>query len=310
VASAEAGQQRCGIERAHRRDHAEGQPPAQQAVKLVDFGAQGVGISEDAAGAGQRDLPRLGDEHPPSGPAEQLHPELLLEPSHLLRDGGLCHVQFLRGEREAAVPGHGGEVAKLPKLHDRSIVDAYESPNDSVFDLWLCEADTEVVPVGASADLRTDIRPGDVGAIVAFQGREYADQYGLDSRFEAGVAQAVADFAIAFAEDPEAGRLWLAEDEHGLHGCIAITRETAERGRVRWFLVAREARAQGLGRQLLSEALAYARERFQSLELETFSELEAAAHLYRSAGFELVDSAPHNEWGREIQLQHYELRLG
>src|SRR5436190_16537485 len=164
--------------------------------------------------------------------------------------------------------------------------------------------------VTASSDFRTDIGPGDLGAVVAFQGREYGEQYGLDYRFEAGVAQAVAQFGIAHGQDPAAGRMWLAEDEKGLTGCIAMTREGAGRhGRVRWFLVARRARGQGLGRRLFEEAMAYARERFDTLELETFSELTTAARMYRAVGFELRDTQPQNDWGREIQLQHYDLRF-
>ena len=164
--------------------------------------------------------------------------------------------------------------------------------------------------VAASSDFRTEIRPGDLGAVVELQGREYAEQYGLDHRFEAGVAGGVAAFGLACAEDPEAGRIWLAEDEQGLLGCIAMSREGERHGRVRWFLVARRARGQGLGRRLFDEAMAYARERFDTLELETFSELTTAARMYRGAGFEVRDSRPQGDWGREIQLQHYELRFG
>ena len=104
--------------------------------------------------------------------------------------------------------------------------------------------------VTASSDFRTEIRPGDLGAVIAFQGREYGEQYGLDFRFEAGVARAVTEFALA-----------------------------------------------------------YARERFDTLELETFSELTTAAQMYKSVGFELRDTRPQNDWGREIQLQHYDLRF-
>jgi GNAT superfamily N-acetyltransferase len=157
--------------------------------------------------------------------------------------------------------------------------------------------------------MRDRLRPGDIGAIVALHGHEYGDGYQLDERFEAGVARGVARFVLALAEDPEAGRAWLTEDDQGLTGCVAITRETDTHGRLRWFLVAQRARGQGLGHQLLDAALSYARERFASVELETFAELTAAAHLYRSAGFEVQDSRPFSEWGREIELQHYLLRF-
>jgi GNAT superfamily N-acetyltransferase len=166
------------------------------------------------------------------------------------------------------------------------------------------------VHVSAPPELRTRIEPGDVGAIAGLHGREYSDEYGLDPRFEAYVAQGVAGFMFELAADPEAGRVWLAEDAGGLAGCIAITRRSESHARVRWFLVARRARGGGLGRRLLDEALAYARARFALLDLETFSELTTTGHLYRAAGFELRESTPQAEWGREIELQRYELRLG
>jgi GNAT superfamily N-acetyltransferase len=165
------------------------------------------------------------------------------------------------------------------------------------------------VDVTAPPALRTQIRPGDIGAIAGLHGHEYSAEYGLDARFEAHVAQGVAAFVLAFTANPEAGRLWLAEDDAGLAGCIAITRSTDTHARLRWFLVARRARGRGLGRRLLDEALAYVGMRFSSVELETFSELRTAASLYRAAGFELRDSAAQAEWGREIELHHYELRL-
>ena len=157
--------------------------------------------------------------------------------------------------------------------------------------------------------MRDRLTPGDIGSIVALHGNEYGDGYRLNESFEAQVARGLGEFALALARDPEAGRAWLTEDDQGLTGCVAITRETDSHGRLRWFLVARRARGQGLGRELLDAALSYARERFATVELETFSELTAAAHLYRSAGFEVQDSRPFDEWGREIELQHYLLRI-
>jgi ribosomal protein S18 acetylase RimI-like enzyme len=161
--------------------------------------------------------------------------------------------------------------------------------------------------VSASSDFRTQLRPGDLGAVVELHGREYGEHWGLDPTFEAGVARTVAEFAVACARDPEAGRMWLSDDNQGLVGCIAITREGDRHGRVRWFLVARRAQGQGLGRRLFDEAMAYARERFDTLELETFSELTTAASMYKAVGFEVTDERSHSDWGREIQLQHYRL---
>jgi GNAT superfamily N-acetyltransferase len=143
----------------------------------------------------------------------------------------------------------------------------------------------------------------------SLHGREYAAEYDLDFTFEAYVGGSIARFALVLADDPHAGRIWMAVDEDELLGCIGVTRTNDAEGWLRWFVVARHVRGQGLGRKLLSEALAYARERFELLKLETFSELAAAGHLYRSSGFVVTDAEPRSQWGRQIELQHYALRF-
>ena len=102
---------------------------------------------------------------------------------------------------------------------------------------------------------------------------------------------------------------WSARASSGAVSCSA-TRAAGE-GRVRLFLLARELRGQGLGRRLLDELLAEARAAgYERLTLSTFSDLRAAAHLYREAGFRVVREETTPRWGRErFTYQHYELRL-
>jgi GNAT superfamily N-acetyltransferase len=70
-------------------------------------------------------------------------------------------------------------------------------------------------------------------------------------------------------------------------------------------------RGRGLGRRLLGEMLSKAAEvGYARVVLETFSELEAAAHLYRDHGFEVVSADAAPRWGRDrITYQRYELEL-
>jgi GNAT superfamily N-acetyltransferase len=158
--------------------------------------------------------------------------------------------------------------------------------------------------------IRHELRPGDLGAVTAMQGIEYGEQYGMDITFEADVARGMGAFGRAIAEDPEAGRMWIAEDGAHMVGSIAVTRESDSLARLRWFLVRRTARGTGVGRRLLDEAMAYIRERdFERVELETFSELTTAARMYLDLGFEVADAEPRLQWGREIELRHYELTL-
>ncbi len=68
-------------------------------------------------------------------------------------------------------------------------------------------------------------------------------------------------------------------------------------------------RGHGLGRRLVAEALELAeRAGYDTIGLETFSDLRAAAHIYRGHGFELIWAETGPRWGREdLTYQRYEL---
>jgi GNAT superfamily N-acetyltransferase len=158
--------------------------------------------------------------------------------------------------------------------------------------------------------IRHDVGPGDLGAVTTLQATEYNAQYGLGRKFETDVARGLADFGDALSADPGAGRMWLAEDGDDLIGSMMVTRESDTLARLRFFLIVRAARGKGLGHRLLDISLDYAREcGFRKVELVTFSKLQAAAHLYSQAGFELCHSEPSTRWGPEVELRRYELTL-
>lgn len=158
--------------------------------------------------------------------------------------------------------------------------------------------------------IRRELRPGDLGAIVEHHGRVYGPEYGVDSTFEGHVASTVARAALrGFPSPREAICLVELGGEHV--GSLALTDEGDSEATIRWFVLNPEVRGRGLGRRLLVEMLDKAEEvGYARVGLETFSELEAAAHLYREHGFEVVweDSAP--RWGRDrVTYQRYELEL-
>ena len=158
--------------------------------------------------------------------------------------------------------------------------------------------------------IRRVLRPGDLDAIVAHHGRIYGPEHGVDSTFERHVAATVAEAgARGFPSEREAIRIVEHDGEHA--GSLALTDEGDGAAALRWFVLDPELRGRGLGRRLLDEMLAKAQESgYERIWLATFSDLEAAAHLYREHGFRLVseDSAP--RWGRDrITYQRYELEL-
>jgi N-acetylglutamate synthase-like GNAT family acetyltransferase len=160
-----------------------------------------------------------------------------------------------------------------------------------------------------AVEIRRALRPGDFGRIVAFHGTTYSREFGVDSRFEAMVASSVAE-AARRGWPGERERAWIVERGGRFAGCLGLTDE-GDIGVVRWFVLDRSVRGGGLGRRLVEELISEAGELgFERLRLETFSLLRAAAHLYRSLGFEVVMERTEPMWGRdEITYQHYELAL-
>ncbi len=159
----------------------------------------------------------------------------------------------------------------------------------------------------AEITCRTDLRPGDIGAIVRFHGLVYAREHGFDHTFEAYVAKPLAEFACS-ASDRE--RIWIAERGGQLVGCIAIVAAAPAVAQLRWFLVDPSARGLGLGRRLINDALAFCRDcKYQSVILWTVTALTTAAHLYRSVGFRKVEEKPGRLWGVDVIEERYECVL-
>jgi N-acetylglutamate synthase-like GNAT family acetyltransferase len=156
--------------------------------------------------------------------------------------------------------------------------------------------------------LRTTFAPGDLGDVVRLHGLLYAKEHGFDHTFEGYVAAGIGEFAARYHEPGEHGCLWLAELDGQLVGSVAIVIPAPEVGQLRWFLVHPDARGRGLGRQLLEEALAFARKQgLQSVFLWTVRGLDAAARLYRACGFQLTAERPARQWGADHVNQRYDL---
>jgi ribosomal protein S18 acetylase RimI-like enzyme len=161
-------------------------------------------------------------------------------------------------------------------------------------------------PPGALT-VRTDLRPGDVGAVVHLHGVVYAREYGFDPTFEAYVAGPLAEFVLR-ASDRE--RIWLAERDGQLVGCVAVVAASPETAQLRWYLVDPAARGMGLGTRLLAEAVAFAEAcGYERMVLWTVSALTAAAHLYRAAGFRKTEEKPGRHWGVDVVEEKYERLL-
>lgn len=150
--------------------------------------------------------------------------------------------------------------------------------------------------------------PGDMGWVVHLHGLLYSREYGWDERFEALVAQIVADFVNHY--NPARERCWIAEMSGEIVGSVFVVQADNTTAKLRLLLVKPEARGLGLGTRLVEECIRFSRRcGYQKLILWTNSVLEEARHIYQKTGFNLVEQEEHHSFGKDLTGETWELIL-
>lgn len=151
-------------------------------------------------------------------------------------------------------------------------------------------------------------RPGDMGWVISAHGSLYAQEFGWDESFEALVAEIAVGFIRKF--NPERERCWIAEMDGEPVGSVFLVQQSKTVAKLRLLIIDPKARGYGLGKQLVGACIAHARNLgYRKMTLWTQSSLLAARHIYKEAGFRLVETEPHNSFGVELVGEFWTLKL-
>ncbi len=155
------------------------------------------------------------------------------------------------------------------------------------------------------ATIHEGYSPGCIGRVAQLHAEYYSLSNGFGAPFEAKVAQELGAFCLAYTKGRDG--LWLAVDAQ-VEGSIAIdgSKGTDHGAHLRWFITSDALRGQGIGKLLLSRALAFTDDaHYKHVHLWTFAGLTAARHLYEAHGFKLVEERPGTTWGKVVLEQRF-----
>ena len=151
-------------------------------------------------------------------------------------------------------------------------------------------------------------QPGDLGWIVHRQAILYAEEYGWDGTYEALAGEIVAQFIKNY--DPNRERCWIAEKDGERVGGAFVAKVSDDIAQLRLLHVEAQARGLGIGKRLVEECLRFARRAgYQKMTLWTQSNLHAARHIYKQAGFQVVREQQHHSFGKDLIAETWELNL-
>lgn len=148
--------------------------------------------------------------------------------------------------------------------------------------------------------------PGCIGRIAQLHAAYYAATHGFGVAFEAKVARELSEFCLDYV--PGRDGIWLVRSPD-MEGSVVLdgSRANESGAQLRWFITSDKLRGHGIGRRLLTQALAFAdARRYPKTCLWTFEGLDAARHLYEACGFRLVHQSPGTQWGRQVNEQRFE----
>jgi|SRR4029079_14597026 len=154
-------------------------------------------------------------------------------------------------------------------------------------------------------NIRTELKPGDIGYVVYMHGRLYKREYSYGIEFEAYVAEGLSEFHRQY--DAEKDAVWICEHKNKIVGFLLLMHR-GDVAQLRYFIIEPEYRGIGLGNKLMQLYMDHFKLcKYKGSYLWTTDELPASAHLYQKFGFTLTEQKPSMAFGKPVKEQRYEL---
>jgi peptidyl-dipeptidase Dcp len=155
--------------------------------------------------------------------------------------------------------------------------------------------------------IRTRLLPGDLGYVAYLHGDLYTKENGYGLSFESYVLTGLGEFG----HDYDAGkdRIWMCEHEGRKIGFL-LAQHRPNAVQLRYFIFLPEYRGIGLGKKLMTEFIAFMKQRgVKDAYLWTTDEQHAAISLYTRFGFKLTEERPSHSFGKPLTERRYDLHL-
>lgn len=159
--------------------------------------------------------------------------------------------------------------------------------------------------IHANIRIRTQMIPGDAGAIVRMHALIYHKEFGYQAAFEHFIMKGLLEFISRY--NPQKDGVWIAEDNDKIVGSIILMHRNERTAQLRYFLVDPEYRETGLGTKLSELFMDRLRAvGYRHAYLWTTSDLSIATRMYSRMGFVLTESRKSNAFGKEVIEQRYD----
>ena len=153
-------------------------------------------------------------------------------------------------------------------------------------------------------ELRHGYVPGAIGFVTLSFGQQVGAKFDLGSAFESKVARELSEFLERF--DQRLDLFVVAVSEGEIVGSVTIDGSGEPDGvaRLRWFAVSPHVQGRGVGRALMTEAMAFcANSDLNHVYLTTIAGLDVARRLYEAHDFKLYEEHQGDQWGAPVREQ-------